>query len=242
MNLVLTARTEGALGHFFHDVVAADGFDDFFLGFVAIIFIVMMLVAMMFMAVMFMIMGGSMFVVRRRGVMFIGVLAVFGMNSIVSMGGVFARLLVVGALVMAMVFMPLFIMSMFFMDFRACRCRSLDRHRNRHIGRGRNGRCLVRVGMIVLVMRVVMLVSVVMIMIVRMFTIMMMLMIVMPGIGVVMTGFQGIVSVAVVGVHAFGMLERLSGLRRIEAAFSTISLWTRSPLPRRRELRWRGRR
>ena len=35
LDLVLAARTEGALRHFFHDVVAADGFDDFLFGVVA---------------------------------------------------------------------------------------------------------------------------------------------------------------------------------------------------------------
>jgi len=37
LDLVLTARAEGALRHFFHDVVATDGFDDFFLGLVAFV-------------------------------------------------------------------------------------------------------------------------------------------------------------------------------------------------------------
>ena len=63
---------------------------------------------------------------------FVGVLAVFGMNSIVGMGRVFVRLLLVRALVMAVFFVLMFIMSMSFMrmlfvDFRAGR-RSLDRH------------------------------------------------------------------------------------------------------------------
>ncbi len=184
--------------------------NDFFLGLVAVIFIVMMFVARMFMI------GGGMFVVRRRGMVFIGVLAVFGMNSIVGMGSVFARLLVVGALVMAVVFVTMFIMGMFIVGFDSRRRSSgLDRHRNRHVGRGRNSRCLVRVGMVVLVTRVVMPMIVVMIM--RMLTIMMMLMIgmvMMLAIGVVMAG---IVGVAVVGMRAFGMLKRLSGLRRIDA-------------------------
>ena len=42
LDLVLTARTEGALRHFFHDVVAADGFDDFFFGLLAIVFIIVL--------------------------------------------------------------------------------------------------------------------------------------------------------------------------------------------------------
>ena len=46
LDLVLAARTEGALRHLFHDVVAADGFDDFLFGVVAFVLIVVMLVAM----------------------------------------------------------------------------------------------------------------------------------------------------------------------------------------------------
>jgi len=42
----LTARAEGALRHFFQDVVAADGFDDFFIGLVTLVFIVVGFVAM----------------------------------------------------------------------------------------------------------------------------------------------------------------------------------------------------
>ena len=40
LDLVLAARTEGALRHFFQHVVAADGFDDFFLGVVAVVLVV----------------------------------------------------------------------------------------------------------------------------------------------------------------------------------------------------------
>jgi hypothetical protein len=67
----------------------------------------------------------------------------------------------------------------------------------------------VRVGMVVLVMRVVV------VMIMRMLTVMMMFMLVMFGIGVMMAGIQGIMDVAVIAVHAVG--KRLSGLRRIDA-------------------------
>ena len=46
LDLVLAARTEGALRHFLQHVVAADGFDDFLFGIVAIVFfIVVLLVA-----------------------------------------------------------------------------------------------------------------------------------------------------------------------------------------------------
>ena len=37
---------KGALRHLFQDVVAADGFDDFFLGFLAILFVVRDLIAL----------------------------------------------------------------------------------------------------------------------------------------------------------------------------------------------------
>jgi hypothetical protein len=95
----LTARTEGAFRHFFHDVVAADGFDNFVLGLIAIVFIVVMLVAVR---------GCGLFgVIRCRGFAagVFGVLAaVFGMRRVVGMGGVFARVLFVGTLVMGVFF------------------------------------------------------------------------------------------------------------------------------------------
>jgi hypothetical protein len=60
LDLVLPARAEGALGHFFHDVVTADGLNDLFLGLVAVIFVVVeMLVAMR---------RGSVFVVRQNDI------------------------------------------------------------------------------------------------------------------------------------------------------------------------------
>ena len=137
------------------------------------------------------------------------------MCHIVGMGRVFAHLLLVGALVMAVFFVPMVFMcmvfvGMFFVRFRAHRRRGLDRHRNRHIGRGSDGRCLV--AMIVLAMSMVMLV--VMFMLVRMLTIMMLFMIVMLGIGVMMSEILG---VAVLGGHAVGVFIRLSSLRRIDA-------------------------
>jgi hypothetical protein len=127
----LPARAEGALGHFFHDIVAADGFNDFFLGFIAFIVIVVMLVAMR---------RGGMFVVGWNGVGFTGVLtvAVLGVRRVVGMGGVFARVLLVEVLVM----------RMFFVRFWRYRGRCLDRHRHRHIGRGFNGRRFARVNVL----------------------------------------------------------------------------------------------
>ena len=65
--------------------------------------------------------------------------AVFGMRRVGGVGGVFVRLLLVGAFVMSVVFVPmLFMMRVFFVRFRARRCyrdRCLDRDRHRHVGR-----------------------------------------------------------------------------------------------------------
>jgi MFS family permease len=208
----LTARAEGALGHFLHDVVAADGFNNFFLGLVAVIFIVGMLIAV----------AGGMFAVRRNGVCFTGVfggliVAMFGVRRIVGMGGVFAGVLLVEVL----------IMPVFFVRFRARRRhrgRGLDGHRNRHVGRRFNGRRLARVSMVVpprsvfisVFMLMLMIVRVVMIMLVRMLMVVMivMFMIMMLGIGVEMAGIGG---VAVFGVRAVRIVKWLSRLRRIGA-------------------------
>ena len=91
LDLVLTARTEGALRHLFHDVVAADGFDDFLLGLVAVVFIVVILVAMR---------GDGLSVVIRCGGLaagVFGVLAAVFACRVVGMGGVFVRVLVAWA-------------------------------------------------------------------------------------------------------------------------------------------------
>src|SRR5207302_757067 len=45
LNLILAPWAEGALRHLFHNVVAADGFDDLFLGLIAVVFVVMAFVA-----------------------------------------------------------------------------------------------------------------------------------------------------------------------------------------------------
>lgn len=85
LDLVLAARTEGALWNFFQNVVAADGFDDFFLGVVAIVFfVVLMLVAMMFVTT-----GNGMLIMRVSFVF----AAVLAMRRVVGMGGVFERVL-----------------------------------------------------------------------------------------------------------------------------------------------------
>jgi hypothetical protein len=209
----LPAGAEGALGHFFHDVVAADGFNDIFLGLVAFIFIVVLLVATG---------SGSMLVVGRSGVHFTGVLgvAMFGVRRIVGMGRVFARVLFMEMLVMPKFFMHMFFVRMFFVSFRArrcSRCRGLNGHRNRHVGRGFGDRCLARISMVVLPVLMLMIVCVIMIMrmsVIVMIVMVMIVMVMMLGIGGMMAG---IVGVTVVGVDAISMFMRLSGLRRIGA-------------------------
>jgi len=79
LNLVLAARTEGAFRHFLQDVVAADGFDDVFLGFLAVVVIFaigVMLVAMRWV-----------FAVGRLGLVSLGMLA---MGGVVGMRRVLA--------------------------------------------------------------------------------------------------------------------------------------------------------
>jgi hypothetical protein len=97
----LAARPEGALRHFFQHVVAADGFDDFFLGFVAIVvFIVMRVIALRSR--------------RRQGV--IGryrlVVGTLGTRRVFGMRCVFLRVLVV--FVMGVGIMRVIIMHMTF--------------------------------------------------------------------------------------------------------------------------------
>ena len=113
LDLVLAARTEGAFRHLFHDVVAADGFDHFFLGLVAIVFVfVMLLVAMR---------RGGRFGVIRSGGLAIGA---FGVPRIVGMGSVFERVLGVTMLVVPVFVVPVFVVTVlgvFFMAFGAGR-------------------------------------------------------------------------------------------------------------------------
>ena len=97
LDLVLAARTEGALRHLFQDVVAADGFDDFLFGVVVVFFflIVVVLVALRL---------NGMLVVRRSGVFFAGL---FGARRVLGMSRVFFRVLGVDTLVMAVFFVNL---------------------------------------------------------------------------------------------------------------------------------------
>jgi hypothetical protein len=86
LNLVLPARTEGTFGHFFHHVVAADGFDNLFLGLVAFVILVRLFAV-----------GCRMRFVGRCGLGFDGVCgmsSVFGRDFVpmgLAIGMVFAR-------------------------------------------------------------------------------------------------------------------------------------------------------
>jgi hypothetical protein len=117
----LTPRAEGALRHFLQDIVAADGFDDFFLGlFAFVLVIVVLLVALR---------GGGMVVVLRSGGIAIHV---FGLRRVVGMGSIFERVLLMGMNVMRVIFAR-------FRIGRRIRCGCggcLDGCRNRHIGLG----------------------------------------------------------------------------------------------------------
>src|SRR6202045_4847727 len=177
LDLVLTARTEGALRHLFQHVVAADGFDDLFLGLVAFVFIVVVFVARP---------GGGLFALLRRGGLAGGVrgvlAAMFGVRRL------FAPIFLVAMLVMAVIFVR------FFAGF--CRGR-LDGGR---IGQGHRRQRLARVSLGASVIRV--LVIRVIVFIVGMLMIMlMMLVIMMPGIIMVMLRIGAAIAL---GVLLFG--------------------------------------
>ena len=202
LNLVLTARTEGALRHLLHDIVAADGFNHFLLGVLALVFIVMVFVAMRC--------RGLIGMIRSSG--FAG--GRFPMRRVVGMCGVFARVLFAGMLIMRGVFV----------GFRAGRlgCRKrFGYRRGRRSGlelRGSLARVrMVSIGMFML-MTMIFLRVIVMAVIVRMIVIMA-FMVMMVG-GVMMIGT---ICVMMFGAMRFGFavlqmlmaILRLSGLRRI---------------------------
>ena len=153
----------GALRNFLQHVVAADGFDDFLFGVVAVVLIVVAVVAFG---------SGGELVRRSSGVAFTGVL---DMRRVVGMGRVFARVFVVMML----------IMSVF---GSACRRRlgggCLDRRRGGHAGfRDRRLACgicaFVRAARIVIVAMIVIVVIVRMVVIVTMRLVIMRIMVVM---------------------------------------------------------------
>ena len=153
--------------------------------------------------------------------------AVFGMRRVGGVGCVFVRLLLVGAFVMPMLFVPmLLMMRVFFVRFRARRCyrdRCLERHRHRHVGRGFYGWRFVRVSMVVVAkgmfkgmfmsMFVLVVMLVRMLMMIMLMMIMIMMLVIMLGSCMVMTG---VVDVALVGMQAVRMFIGLSGLRRVD--------------------------
>src|SRR5665213_2612075 len=155
LNLVLAARPEGALGHFLHDVVAADGLDDFFLGLLAIVLIVVRLFA------------------RRHGGLFgtiVSARLVMRRVGIPGMGGVFARMLGIVTVVMVMVVLAVIFavlpVPMRVMGFR------VERRRAGRLGRrfGHHGMervgwrfAVMGVGMARIVMRVIVVMMIVVI-------------------------------------------------------------------------------
>jgi hypothetical protein len=141
----LTARAEGALRHFFQHIVAADGFDDFFLGLVAVVFIVAVIVAV----------RSGMFGVFRRGGLAVLVLGLLVVVGIVGMRRVLER-------VRLMFVMPV----LFFLVFAGfCRerldgCRIGQGHRRQRLARVRLGAFFI--GVVVLVVGMLMMVVVMM--------------------------------------------------------------------------------
>src|SRR5260370_4959411 len=219
LDLVLPARTAGALAHLLHDVAAANGFNDFLRGLSALVVIIMVPVAMR---------GGSLFGVIRRGGLATGMLtaAVFGLRRVVGMGGVFARVLLVGMLIMGVLFGRRRIWSSGG-GFDGC-----------GIGQGHRRQRLACENIALLVMSMIVL-------IVRVFmTMFMMVVIMMLCIRVVMFGLVRVL-VTVFGMQVSAYSWPSGGWAACAGsvlAFSMTSLWMRSPPPRRRELRWRGRR
>jgi hypothetical protein len=205
----LPPRAEGALRHLFHDVVAADGFNDFLLGIVALVFIVMIVIA---------IGGGGLFGAiggLATGVLGVFTAAVFGAGRIVGVGGVFARLFV------GMFIMRMFAMRMFLASLRAReRIRgSFDGCRIRRVGSGFCGcRCLADVSMF---MRVLMIVVIMVPDIVMVLRIRAVLCIRVVMLGLVRVGM----TVFVVQVfHGFVVFVRGGGRRLAARAFDDLAL------------------
>src|SRR3984957_2390745 len=199
LDLVLTARTEGALRHLFQHIVAADGFDDLFLGLVAFVFIVVILVAL----------RRGVFRCGCPGTFVLGMLAaMFGVWRVVGMSGVFVRVRIM-----------LFGMRVFFLLFFAGFCRGgLDGGR---IGQGHRGQRLARVSLGALVIRVIVfIVGMLMLMLMMLVIMMPAIVMAMLRIGVVMFG---VLAVIALGVRLFGRRVALfmalmrDRLRRIAA-------------------------
>jgi hypothetical protein len=148
--------------------------------------------------------------------------AVFGVRRLVGMGCILAGTFLVGVSVMRVGVLGFCVSG-------RCGLGFLSRGRDREIGEGRR-----LPGM-----------NMLMLMLVRMFMIVMMVVRGILGMPCVTMMFciivvmPGVMRVAMVGV--FGALVG-GATEESASALSTTSLWIRSPLPRRRALRWRGRR
>jgi hypothetical protein len=146
LDLVLPARTERPLGDLFQHVIAADGFDDFFLGvlgFVVIVFVGFIALRLQ-----------GMLVLRQDGLRFVGRFDVIGVRRVVGVGGILLRMLFMHAVVMG-------VFSVRFGDgFRlgGGGCRDHGRNRLRF-----GGLCLARMGMVVIIVAMFMIVRMVMI-------------------------------------------------------------------------------
>jgi hypothetical protein len=192
----LAARAEGALRHFFQHVVAADGFDDFFLGVLAFVVLFGLLIAD----------RDDKFALGRNGTF---LARRFGRGYVVSIRGVFLRLLI----------MRLRVMARIVVEFGGGRLvdgggnRCFDRSRNRRLGlrfryrRVTPGVIVAAIIMIMFMMIVVMIMFVIMVVmfmrVVRMSFVIM---------GFVIMGFVGLRIGAV-----FGLVRKLLipiGLRR----------------------------
>jgi hypothetical protein len=174
----LPARTEGALRHFFHDVVAADGFDDFLFGVVAIILVVVVLVAM------------------QVGLFGCGRLATggFGRRRVIGMGQVFVRVFFVSPRVVRVIFV-----RVIFVDVLAglrFRRRSGGRLGGGRIGQRHRRQRLARIDMAMLVMSVFVMGMIVCFMRMIVFVPIMIMML-----GIVVPGVMGLVVVRLVGME-----------------------------------------
>ena len=197
----------GALRHFLQHVVAADGFDDFLFGVLAIVLIVVVVVAFG---------SAGEFVGRSNGVAFTGVL---DMRRVVGMGRVFACLFLVMMLIMRVCVMSV---------FSRRRGGRLDRRHGGDAGfqfRDRGFACgicpFVTTLRIVIVVMIVIVVIMRMIVIVIMRLVIMCIMVVMGRIPGIILMMLGVVRMHLAGIRAFVRMRLafigLGGLRGILA-------------------------
>jgi hypothetical protein len=201
LNLVLAARAEGAFRHFLHHIVATDGFDDLFLGLIALVIFV------------------KFFAVSRRmrfiGWSGLGFMGIGGMCSV--FGGDFVP---IGLAVGMMVFVRVVLVFAFLGSF-------LQRLGNigdsgYGLGRRRFGDMLVALGLHVVIMMMV----VIMRMLVVVMIVMMRRFIVMAGSLVVMGAIMSVFSVMFVGVRVkwWQPLCRRLGTRLDDLALNPLAM------------------